>query len=70
MSQEIKKLTPALDAYLDHVYVIKLRLDRLTSMVDDHFSHDPDEINWAHVGDLKRVIDGLDEILEIFGEKS
>ena len=57
----------ALDAYLAHTAAIHAKLERLQQFADDHFGHDPDAINWGHVGDLGRVESGLDELLAIFG---
>ena len=57
----------ALDAYLTRTAAIHAKLERLQQLADDHFGHDPDAINWGHVGDLGRVEAGLDELLAIFG---
>ena len=57
----------ALDAYLARTAAIHAKLERLRQLADDHFGHDPDAINWGHVGDLGRVEAGLDELLVIFG---
>ena len=57
----------ALDAYLARTTAIHAKLERLQQLADDHFGHDPDAINWGHVGDLGRVEVGLDELLAIFG---
>ena len=57
----------ALDAYLARTAAIHAKLERLQQLADDHFCHDPDAINWGHVGDLGRVEEGLDELLAIFG---
>ena len=58
----------ALDAYLARTATIHAKLERLQQLADDHFGHDPDAINWGHVGDLGRVEAGLDELLVIFGD--
>ena len=57
----------ALDAYLACTAAIHAKLERLQQLADDHFGHDPDAINWGHVGDLGRVEAGLDDLLAIFG---
>mgnify|MGYP001765767562 CR=1 FL=1 len=59
----------ALDAYLARTAAIHAKLVRLQQMADDHFAHDPDAINWGHVGDLGRVDAALDDLLAIFGSK-
>ena len=56
-----------LDAYLARTAAIHAKLERLQQLADDHFGHDPDAINWGHVGDLGRVEAGLDDLLAIFG---
>lgn len=57
----------ALDAYLARTAAIRAKLEWLQQLADDHFGHDPDAIDWGHVGDLGRVEAGLDELLAIFG---
>jgi len=57
----------ALDAYFARTAAIHAKLERLQQLADDHFGHNPDAINWGHVGDLGRVEEGLDELLAIFG---
>jgi len=57
----------ALDAYLACTAAIYAKLERLQQLADDHFGHNPDTIHWGHVGDLRRVEAGLDELLAIFG---
>lgn len=56
----------AIDAYLARTTAIHAKLERLQQLADDHFGHDPDAINWGHVGDLGRVEAGLDELLANF----
>ena len=56
----------ALDTYLAHTATIHAGLARLQQLTDEHFGHDPNAINWGHVGDLGRVEAGLDELLAIF----
>jgi hypothetical protein len=57
----------ALDAYLARTAAIHAKLERLQQLADDHFGHDPDAINWGHVGDLGREEIALDGLLAIFG---
>ena len=57
----------ALDAYLARTAAIHAKLERLQQLADDHFGHEPDAINWGHVGDLGRVEAELDELLAILG---
>ena len=59
----------ALDAYLARTAAIHAKLEQLQQLADDHFGHDPDAIQWGHVGDLGRVDAALDDLLAIFGSK-
>ena len=56
----------ALDAYLARTAAIHAKLERLQQLATDHFGHDPDSIDWGHVGDLGRVDQALDDLLAIF----
>ena len=58
----------ALDAYLARTAAVHAKLERLQQLANDHFGHDPDAIHRGHVGDLGRVVAGLDELLAIFGD--
>ncbi len=49
---------------------IHAKLARLQQLADGHFGHDPDAVHWGHVGDLGRVEQALDELLDIFGSKA
>lgn len=61
--------TTATDAYPARTAAIHTKLERLQQLADDHFGHDPDAINWGHVGDLGRVETALDDLLAIFGSE-
>jgi hypothetical protein len=56
-------------AYAARTAQIHAKLARLQQLADDHFGHDPDAIHWGHVGDLGRVEQTLDELLDIFDGK-
>ena len=56
----------ALDAYFERAAAIQNKLAQLQKLADDHFNHDPDAIDWGHVGDLGRVEAGLDGFLAMF----
>jgi hypothetical protein len=57
----------AIDAYLACATAIRAKLARLQQLAGDHLGHDPDAINWGHVGDLGRVDAALNDLLAIFG---
>ena len=57
-------------AYAARAMQIHAKLARLQQLAADHFGHDPDAVHWGHVGDLGRVEQALDELLDIFGSKA
>ena len=56
-------------AYASRTTKIHAKLARLQQLADDHFGHDPSAVHWGHVGDLGRVEQALDELLDIFDGK-
>jgi hypothetical protein len=56
-------------AYAARTTQIHAKVARLQQLADDHFGHDPDAVHWGHVGDLGRVEQALDELLDIFDGK-
>lgn len=56
----------ALDTYLARAGAVHIKLARLQQLAADHFGHDPDAIQWGHVGELGRVDQALDDLLAIF----
>jgi len=57
----------ALDAYLARTAAIHAKLERLRQLADNRSDHNPNAINWGHVGDLGRVDVALDDLLAVFG---
>ena len=55
-----------LDLYMNRTAAIYDKLEQLRQLADDHFGHDPDAINWGHIGDLVRIESALDDLLAIF----
>jgi hypothetical protein len=49
----------ALAAFVTRKAEIDAMLERLAAFSDDHFGVAPDDVNWAHVGDLGYVIERL-----------
>jgi hypothetical protein len=49
----------ALAAFVTRKAEIDAMLERLAGLSDDHFGVAPDDVNWAHVGDLGYVIERL-----------
>jgi len=60
----------ALAAYFDRTAVIRDKLECLQALADNHFNHNPDSIDWGHVGDLGRVDTALDELLATFAAQT
>ena len=58
----------AIDAYLQHIAIIRSQLEALQQHADDHFGHDPDAIHWGHVGDLTRIETALREVLLLLNQ--
>ena len=56
--------TTALDAYLARVTAIHIKLARLRQLAKERFGHDPESIHWGHVGDLGRVDQAQDDLLQ------
>ena len=55
----------ATERFVATIGEINAALEALRTATADHFDLDPDEINWGHVGDARRVLAGLNEILAI-----
>lgn len=53
-------------AYAARTTQIHAKLARLLQLADDHSAHDPDAIQWGHVGDLGRGDQALDDLLAVF----
>ena len=49
----------ALAAFVTRKAEIDAMLERLAAFSDDHFGVAPEDVNWAHVGDLGYVIERL-----------
>ena len=55
----------AIDTYITKAADIQNKIAQLQQQANEHFGHNPDVIHWGHVGDLNRVQELLDQILEI-----
>ncbi len=63
-----KNNAKALAAYLAAKTKVYTRLESLRAAIEDHQDRrTPEEINYAHVGDLDHVAEVLDEILGFLG---
>lgn len=59
----------AIDAWLARKAEIDALLARIQAHSDEHFEHDPDNIDWGHVGTLADVATKLQNISDsLFGE--
>jgi hypothetical protein len=54
----------ALDAFISHKLAIDDLLQRLQELSEDHFEEHPDEINWGHVGDVARIREKLQDVVD------
>jgi hypothetical protein len=55
----------ATERFVATIGEINTALEALQAATADHFDLTPDEIHWGHVGDARRVLTGLNEILAI-----
>ena len=55
----------ALDRFMATVVEIRATLGAIGEAADDHFALDPEAVTRANVGDAKRTLVGLQEILSI-----
>ena len=61
--------TEALAAFITRKAKIDTILARLTALSADHFDLTPDEITWAHAGNLSCYLEGLRRVSDAaFGE--
>lgn len=57
--------TQALNEFIGTIAEITERLAELQAFVDNHMEYSPDEINYGHVGDAKRLLGQLTELTDI-----
>ena len=53
----------ALEEFIARVGKIDAALETIKVANDEHYNLTPDEIHWGHVGDVGRVLEGLEEII-------
>ncbi|WP_297476486.1 hypothetical protein [Ferrovum sp.] len=61
----MKPTATSRDTYIAKAADIQNKIAQLQQQANEHFGHNPDVIHWGHVGDLNRVQELLDQILEI-----
>ncbi|MDZ4803393.1 MAG: hypothetical protein SGI90_00850 [Candidatus Eisenbacteria bacterium] len=54
-----------LDEFVKSLTEIGTVLEALKDATDEHFDLAPEEITWANVGDAKRTLHGLQEMLDV-----
>jgi len=57
----------ALSAYIEKTELARELAYRILAELNDHAGHNPNEINWSHVGDATHVAESLSEIAEFMG---
>jgi hypothetical protein len=55
----------ARDRFMATVREIQATLAAISEAADDHFDVEPEAVTWANVGDAKRTLTGLNEVLAI-----
>jgi hypothetical protein len=63
--QIIRSNEDALAAFVSKKPEIDAMLARLQALSDDHFGYAPDEVSWAHVGNLEHYGDLLERITDM-----
>ena len=63
--QIIRSNEDALAAFVSKKAEIDAMLARLQSLSEDHFGYAPDEVSWAHVGNLEHYGDLLQRITDM-----
>jgi hypothetical protein len=58
-----EKKTPV-DVFIDRIETARDLMDRIHSALDDHLGVDPDNVSWAHAGDIGHVNELLEEITD------
>ena len=53
----------ALGEFIARVGKIDAALETIRAANDEHWDLSPEEVNWGHVGDVGRVLEGLEEII-------
>ena len=54
-----------LDEFVKTVVEIRTVLEALRDANDEHYDLAPEEITWANVGDARRTLKGLQEVLNV-----
>ena len=55
----------ARDTYIAKAADIQNKIAQLQQQAGEHFGHNPDDVHWGHVGDLERVQELLNQILNV-----
>ena len=58
------KNAKAIKRYLQHIGRAQNAMFFIEQYLDDHGEVAPDDVNWAHVGDMGHVADKLEELLQ------
>ena len=52
----------ALDTYINRLGMAEQKIERIKLYIDDHGEVAPDDVTWADVGEMERLLSALDEI--------
>ena len=58
-----RKREEALDAFMAKVAEVQQALAEIQAAADEHFDASPDEVTWAHVGDVEHTLAQLKDVL-------
>lgn len=56
----------ARSTFLGRIDNARLILEAISAHLDDHFGVAPEDVNWAHAGDVGRMVNNLEEIAATF----
>lgn len=55
----------AVSAFVTHKLRFDELLEQLRDLSENHFSFDPDEINWGHVGSVESYVQQLQRVVDM-----
>jgi hypothetical protein len=64
MRQLKERKKDPVDVFIDRIETARDLMDRIHSALDDHLGVDPDNVSWAHAGDIGHVNELLEEITD------
>lgn len=60
-------MNEALDRFVEKKISADEKIKTILDYVANHCDTNPDDVNWSHVGDMDRLNNNLDEIMDFLG---